>query len=158
MKGFFRQNISAAPEIAYAYVKRKEDPAMLTAEENDFLTQTGPDTPMGQYFRRFWQPVALSEELPGHGDGPPKKVTVMGEELVLFATPRAGSACSTGAARIAEPISITAGTRNAACAASITVGSSTWRARASTLPTYRPACACMRKCESWPIRHRKPAK
>ena len=83
MNGFFRQNISAAPEIAYVYVKRREDPAMLTAEENDFLTQTGPDTPMGQYFRRFWQPVALSEELPER-DGPPKKVTVMGEELVLF--------------------------------------------------------------------------
>ena len=36
---------------------------MLTTEENDLLTQTGPETPMGQYFRRFWQPVLLSEEL-----------------------------------------------------------------------------------------------
>jgi hypothetical protein len=26
---------------------------MLTARENDLLTQTGPATPMGLYFRRF---------------------------------------------------------------------------------------------------------
>ncbi len=56
---------------------------MLTAEENDLLTQTGAETPMGQYFRRFWQPVALSRELPER-DGPPIRVTVMGEELVAF--------------------------------------------------------------------------
>ena len=130
---------------------------MLTAEENDFLTQTGPDTPMGQYFRRFWQPVALSEELPER-DGPPKKVTVMGEELVLFRDTegRVGLLDRRCPHRGADLI--TGGTRNAACAASIMVGSSTWRARASTLPTYHPACACMRKCEFWPIRHRKPAK
>jgi phthalate 4,5-dioxygenase oxygenase subunit len=56
---------------------------MLTAEENDLLTLTGTETPMGQYFRRFWQPVALSEELPER-DGAPIRVTVMGEELVAF--------------------------------------------------------------------------
>ena len=56
---------------------------MLTAEENELLTETGPETPMGQYFRRFWQPVALSEELPER-DGPPIRVTIMDEELVAF--------------------------------------------------------------------------
>ena len=56
---------------------------MLTREDNDILTQTNCDTPMGQYFRRFWQPVALSEELPER-DGTPLRVTVMGEELVAF--------------------------------------------------------------------------
>ena len=56
---------------------------MLTTEENDMLTQTEADTPMGEYFRRFWQPVALSEELP-EPDGPPLRVTVMGEEMVAF--------------------------------------------------------------------------
>jgi phenylpropionate dioxygenase-like ring-hydroxylating dioxygenase large terminal subunit len=56
---------------------------MLSREDNDLLTRTGPDTPMGQYFRRFWQPVALSEELP-EPDGTPVKVTIMGEELVAF--------------------------------------------------------------------------
>ena len=56
---------------------------MLTAEENDILTQTDAETPMGEYFRRFWQPVALSEELP-EPDGAPLRVTVMGENLVAF--------------------------------------------------------------------------
>jgi phthalate 4,5-dioxygenase oxygenase subunit len=56
---------------------------MLTAQENDLLTQTGPDTPMGQYFRRFWQPVALSGELL-EPDGPPVRVNILGEELVGF--------------------------------------------------------------------------
>lgn len=56
---------------------------MLSREDNDLLTQTGSDKPMGQYFRRFWQPVALSREVPER-DGPPIKLTVMGEELVAF--------------------------------------------------------------------------
>ncbi len=56
---------------------------MLSAEENETLTQTGAATPMGQYFRRFWQPVALSEEL-AEPDGPPLRVTIMDEELVAF--------------------------------------------------------------------------
>ena len=56
---------------------------MLTAAENDLLTRTGEETAMGQYFRRFWQPVALSEELP-EPDGAPLRVTVMGEALVAF--------------------------------------------------------------------------
>lgn len=56
---------------------------MLTVEENKLLTQSGSDTPMGQYFRRFWQPVALVEELP-EPDGTPVPVTALGEELVAF--------------------------------------------------------------------------
>ena len=56
---------------------------MLTREQNEMLARTGADTPMGQYFRRFWQPVALVEELP-EPDGSPIRVTVMGEELVAF--------------------------------------------------------------------------
>jgi phthalate 4,5-dioxygenase oxygenase subunit len=56
---------------------------MLSKEDNERLTRTGADTPMGQYFRRFWQPVALEEELP-EPDGPPIRITAMGEELVAF--------------------------------------------------------------------------
>lgn len=56
---------------------------MLTQEENDILTLTGSDQPMGQYFRRYWQPVALSRELP-ESDGEPLRVTIMGEKLVAF--------------------------------------------------------------------------
>ncbi len=55
---------------------------MISAEENKLLTQTGPKTPCGELLRRYWQPVALSEELPQ--GGAPLKVTILGEELVLF--------------------------------------------------------------------------
>ncbi|MFM0342409.1 Rieske 2Fe-2S domain-containing protein [Paraburkholderia fungorum] len=38
---------------------------------------------MGDLFRRFWQAVALSRELP-ENDGPPIWVQVLGEHLVAF--------------------------------------------------------------------------
>ena len=56
---------------------------MLTAADNDLLTLTGPDQPMGQYFRRYWQPVALSRELP-EPEGPPVRIQLMGEKLLAF--------------------------------------------------------------------------
>lgn len=56
---------------------------MLTAEQNEVLTRTGPATPMGDYFRRFWQPVALSSEV-ATADGDPVRVQVLGEQFVLF--------------------------------------------------------------------------
>lgn len=55
---------------------------MLTREQNDTLTLTGPATPGGDLLRRFWQPIALSRELPVGGD--PLSIDVLGEELVLF--------------------------------------------------------------------------
>src|SRR3954454_19188546 len=55
---------------------------MLSAADNDLLCRTGPATPMGQFFRQFWQPLALSEEL--MADGAPLKVTLMGEEYLAF--------------------------------------------------------------------------
>jgi len=55
---------------------------MLAKEENDLLTRTGPGTPCGNLLRRYWQPAALSEELPAGGD--PLSVELLGEELVLF--------------------------------------------------------------------------
>lgn len=56
---------------------------MLSAADNELLVRTGAGTPMGEYFRRFWLPVALSRELP-EPDGAPIRVKVMGEELVAF--------------------------------------------------------------------------
>jgi phthalate 4,5-dioxygenase oxygenase subunit len=56
---------------------------MLTRADNDFLTQTGPATPMGDLLRRFWMPALLSAELPER-DGPPKKIKVLGEDLLAF--------------------------------------------------------------------------
>ncbi|HEX2229623.1 MAG TPA: Rieske 2Fe-2S domain-containing protein [Candidatus Binatia bacterium] len=55
---------------------------MITQAENNTLTQTGAGTPCGEMMRRYWQPVALSEELPT--GGAPLKVRILGDELVLF--------------------------------------------------------------------------
>jgi phthalate 4,5-dioxygenase oxygenase subunit len=55
---------------------------VISREENELLTQTNAGTPCGELFRRYWQPVALSEEL--KADGAPVPVTLMGEELVIF--------------------------------------------------------------------------
>jgi phenylpropionate dioxygenase-like ring-hydroxylating dioxygenase large terminal subunit len=55
---------------------------MATAEENALLTQTGPGTPAGELMRRYWQPVALQDELPI--GGAPLPVRLLGEDLVLF--------------------------------------------------------------------------
>lgn len=55
---------------------------MISKEESDLLTQTGPGTPCGELMRRYWQPAALSEELPV--GGPPLPVKLLGQELVLF--------------------------------------------------------------------------
>ena len=55
---------------------------MLNAEDNQMITQTGPGTPGGELFRRYWQPVALSEELPG--GAAPMPVRLMSEDLTLF--------------------------------------------------------------------------
>src|SRR5262245_10651490 len=56
---------------------------MLSAADNELLTRTGPGTPMGTYFRRFWQPALLSEEV-AQPDSPPVRVQIMGEKLVAF--------------------------------------------------------------------------
>ncbi len=56
---------------------------MLSAADNETLTRTGPGTPMGTLFRRFWVPVLLAREIP-EPDCPPVRVTVLGEELLAF--------------------------------------------------------------------------
>ena len=56
---------------------------MLSAEDNELLVRTGAGTAMGDYFRRYWLPVALSREMPAP-DSPPIRVKAMGEELVAF--------------------------------------------------------------------------
>jgi phthalate 4,5-dioxygenase len=55
---------------------------MLSAEQNDLITRTGPGTPAGALMRRYWQPAALVDEL--SGNRPVKPVRLLGENLVLF--------------------------------------------------------------------------
>lgn len=55
---------------------------MLSSELNKLLTETGPGTPAGILFRKYWQPVALRSELPS--GGAPMHVRILSEDLVLF--------------------------------------------------------------------------
>ncbi len=55
---------------------------VMNSSENDVLTKTGRGTPCGELMRRYWQPAALSEELPtGRA---PLPVRLLGEDLVMF--------------------------------------------------------------------------
>jgi phthalate 4,5-dioxygenase oxygenase subunit len=58
---------------------------MTTREQNDFLTQTGPGTAMGNLFRRYWIPALTSKELP-EPDCPPVRVKLLSERLLAFAS------------------------------------------------------------------------
>ena len=49
-------------------------------EEDAELSHVGPDTPCGEYLRRFWQPICFSDELKDL----PHRVKILGAELVVF--------------------------------------------------------------------------
>jgi phenylpropionate dioxygenase-like ring-hydroxylating dioxygenase large terminal subunit len=55
----------------------------MRQEDSDRLTKVGPGTPAGELFRRYWQPAALSSELP-EKDGAPVRVRLLGEDLLAF--------------------------------------------------------------------------
>lgn len=54
---------------------------MLSIDENEYLTRIGPGTPMGALHRRYWQPVAATEEMDNCWT---KRIRLLGEDLVLF--------------------------------------------------------------------------
>ncbi len=56
---------------------------MLSKEENELITRTGPGTPMGNMFRQFWLPALLSSELP-QPDCDPVRVMMLSEKLIAF--------------------------------------------------------------------------
>ena len=58
------------------YYKRFDRESNIDVE----LTHCAPQTPMGEYMRRFWQPVCLSEEL----TDVPKAIRILNEDLVAF--------------------------------------------------------------------------
>src|SRR5579884_4362640 len=55
---------------------------MLSKEENELVTRSGPGTPLGGLLRAYWQPVALVSEV--DAQRPVKPVRLLGEDLVLF--------------------------------------------------------------------------
>ena len=61
--------------MAYSAYHHRERP-----EEEAEITHVGPETPCGEYLRRFWQPIITSEEL----QDLPRRLRIMGEDLVAF--------------------------------------------------------------------------
>ena len=55
---------------------------MMSAQRNELITRTGPETPAGKLMRLYWQPAALVEELPA--ERPVKAIQLLGQNLVLF--------------------------------------------------------------------------
>lgn len=55
----------------------------MNLKTNEILTRVGPGTPMGNLFRRYWLPVALTSEV-ATPDCPPVRVKILGEQLVIF--------------------------------------------------------------------------
>ena len=61
---------------------------MLSREDNELITRTGPDTGCGRLLRAYWQPAALVSEVPT--ERPVTPVRLLGEDLVLFRQPDGG--------------------------------------------------------------------
>jgi nitrite reductase/ring-hydroxylating ferredoxin subunit len=55
---------------------------MISAEQNELMTRTGPGSPAGKLLRNYWQPVALADEF--EGPRPVRPIKVLGESFVLF--------------------------------------------------------------------------
>jgi phthalate 4,5-dioxygenase len=58
---------------------------MLSREDNELLTRTGPGTAMGELLRRYWIPVVQAGELASGGRV--KRVQLLGERLIAYRTP-----------------------------------------------------------------------
>ena len=56
---------------------------MLSQEENHYVTRTGPGSPTGELFRRFWLPAMVPSELP-EPDCTPVRLTLLNEKLIAF--------------------------------------------------------------------------
>jgi len=56
---------------------------VLAREDNELLVRTGPQTPMGNFMRRFWVPIMIDSEI-GDPDSAPVRVDILGEHLVAF--------------------------------------------------------------------------
>jgi len=56
---------------------------MLSHDENELLTRVGPGTPMGSLMRRYWIPVAFTQQI-ARPDSPPIRVRLLGEDLIAF--------------------------------------------------------------------------
>src|SRR6266542_6108855 len=56
---------------------------MLNKTDNEVLCRVGPGTPMGNLLRQYWIPALPASEFPTP-DSPPKRMRLLGENLVMF--------------------------------------------------------------------------
>ena len=103
---------------------------MLSNENNELICRVGRGTPMGELMRQYWIPALPSSEFPSP-DCPPKRMMLLGENLVMFRDIEGRMGALRNSVRIAAPASISVATRRAVCAAHTTAGSSTSPASAS---------------------------
>src|SRR5947199_6441537 len=68
--------VIAPPQGRYIGHSKNQRPA----PDPDFML-VGPGKPCGEYLRRFWHPVCMTEEL---GKGVPVRLRILGEDLVAF--------------------------------------------------------------------------
>jgi nitrite reductase/ring-hydroxylating ferredoxin subunit len=71
------QDEAAGGDLSSRYRGRSR---RIAPEADHELVRVGPETPCGEYLRRFWQPVCLSSQLADL----PVPVRIMGEDLVAF--------------------------------------------------------------------------
>jgi nitrite reductase/ring-hydroxylating ferredoxin subunit len=67
---------------------------MLSQADNELLTRVGPGTPMGEMMRNYWVPALPSAEFPSP-DSPPKRMRLLGEDLVMFRDTNGNVGCFT---------------------------------------------------------------
>ena len=118
---------------------------MLRAERNLVATETGPGTPVGNLFRRYWIPAmhavgAAGERMPaGAGQAP------LGAAARLARHARATPRSPMSSARIAACRCGSVATSRTGCAARIMAGSTTTPASASRCRRSRPKAASARR-------------
>ena len=81
--GESRQDRRTCTGITDAKSANQMDRFMLTHEQNELITRTGPATPMGDFLRRYWIPILLAEELP-ENECPPVRVKLLSERLLAW--------------------------------------------------------------------------
>ena len=60
---------------------RRREPTCSLRKRTSCSRRWGPERPMGEYLRRYWQPIGGASELDGN---PIKAIRLLGEDLVLY--------------------------------------------------------------------------
>jgi nitrite reductase/ring-hydroxylating ferredoxin subunit len=78
--------MDTAFQIPEGNFRGHERQAVWAQQPDPELTEVGPGTPCGEYMRRFWMPVAMTNQV---GDLP-YRIRILGEDLILFREKKEG--------------------------------------------------------------------